>query len=454
MTDTTPPRRRPWRLIALLVVVLVGVPTAYAVAAPATDNLASQTCKSLYDPASSAYTDCMALATDTAAGSSVPGGSAPPKKIEVNTIEGTTPDTPTRSNSGDDATAPDPAPSPPPSTAPTPPMTTASPATTPAPTPIPTMTAPTTAPPTPTATPSPPPPTPTAHDPLSQAIDRARRPDLNLRIWLDADLTTIWQNGPDQLKATVDRLAQQAAKPGVAGVKIAYDLGLRNFTSTKQIQRFVTETSGALRAALPAGRQIAIDVPAPPELGCGTSQPCQQALRTKYPLLTLAHVESYVLTGAVDVVNVSSGLFSSDYKQWKIPLERALTQQWLRLRARGWDTRVHLGAREIGLAHRDATSKVSKAAAEAAVTARVDQPLRTGGVRSVVLWTHRQTWDGATWRLTDTGLNPNNVWNALIRRKALGRIAITYNPHEPEKTIDEDLQVLSQVATEVYLHAQ
>ncbi|MFI7049095.1 hypothetical protein [Streptosporangium sandarakinum] len=536
-TASPPSRKRPWRAITLIAVVLVTVWSGFAIAD--TEQVpASQACTSLYKPGTSEYAAC-AAAMDNVVISSTSLARVPPPsptKVTVNTVDGfsagsdTTPptsvdlDSPSGA-SGDrriycvdpdggatlisfarrstcprtitctaeastggwrcvdqhgdlveppaalcqhsadhgclstNSTTAEQTSSPPPTTAPDPGLT--PPSLTPAP--------PTT--PTPSATTSTPAPTSTttssapADDSLGQAIDQAHR--RGLRIWLEADLTTTWleatrRGNSEQFKAAVDQLAQQAAKPGVAGIKIAYDLGIRNFSSAEEIQRFVAETSAALRAALrtavPEGRrQLAIDVVVP-ELGCGANTACQKGLQAKYPLLTLERVEKYVLTGGVDVVNISSGLFATDYQTYKIPLERALTNQWVRLRMRGWDTRVLLGAREIGLAHRGDTptkgTKETTKAAEAAVAARVDQPVNTGGVRSVVLWTHRQTWDGATWRLTDAGLAPNPVWNSLTRRKNLGRIAIAFNPHDPEKSITEDLEVIGQVATEVYLYAQ
>ncbi|MEU9835592.1 hypothetical protein AB0D67_29000 [Streptosporangium sp. NPDC048047] len=536
-TASPPPRKRPWRAITLIAVVLVTAWSGFAIAD--TEQVpASQACTSLYKPGTSEYAAC-AAAMDTPVSVSTSMTRVPlpsPTKVAVNTVDGFSPgsdtapppsadlDSPSGArgdkriycvgpNGGatlisserrstcprtitctaDDSTSgwrcvdqhgdlveppaalcqrstgydclstssttAEQASSPPPTTVPDPELI--RPSLTPTSSTIPT---PNTTASAPAATPTTTSPAP-ADDSLSQAIGQAHR--RGLRIWLEADLTTTWleaarRGNTEQFKAAVDQLAQQAAKPGVAGIKIAYDLGIRNFDSAEEIQRFVAETSAALRAALrtavPEGRrQLAVDVVVP-ELGCGANTTCQKGLQAKYPLLTLERVEKYVLTGGVDVVNISSGLFATDYQTYKIPLERALTNQWVRLRMRGWDTRVLLGAREIGLAHRgDTPTKVTREitkAADAAAAARVDQPVNTGGVRSVVLWTHRQTWDGATWRLTDAGLAPNPIWNSLTRRKNLGRIAIAFNPHDPEKSIAEDLEVIGQVATEVYLYAQ
>ncbi|WP_189163230.1 hypothetical protein, partial [Sphaerisporangium melleum] len=189
-----------------------------------------------------------------------------------------------------------------------------------------------------------------------------------------------------------------------------------------------------------------------PEMGCGANEPCQAALRGKYPLITRANVEKYVLTGDVDHVNVSSGLFSSEYATYKITPDKALRNQWIGVRARGWDTRVHVGAREVGLAHSGA-NKLTAAQAEAAAKLRVDLPLQAG-VQTVMLWTHRQEWDGATWRLLDQGLATNTMWKALQARKGLGRLSVTFDASDPEKGITQDLNKLAEVFDEVYIHSQ
>ncbi|SDI05788.1 hypothetical protein SAMN05421505_13223 [Sinosporangium album] len=309
--------------------------------------------------------------------------------------------------------------------------------------------------PRPTASPSPSPsrvPLPEPGDVIGEALKEADA--LGLRIWLETDLVASWQAGRAQLKAAAARLAKHAARPGVFGVKIAYDLGMRGgFTKPSQVRKFVADTSLELRAVLPAGQQIAVDVVIP-ELGCGTNKPCIQAMRTKYPLLTLANVEQYVLTGAVDAVNVSGGLFTSLYQQWKISADRATKAHWIGLRTRNWATRVpglYIGAREIGLAHAGNTSKVGRDAAEAAVKAKVDLPLRNG-VQHVVLWTWRQTWDGNTWRLMNGGIERNAVWNSLRARKALRAVGVSFNPGEVENGIADDLKAIADVASQVYIY--
>ncbi|MEV6986492.1 hypothetical protein AB0M95_35260 [Sphaerisporangium sp. NPDC051017] len=274
---------------------------------------------------------------------------------------------------------------------------------------------------------------------------------LGMRVWIESELAPAWQAGKDQFNAAVAALAAQANRPGVVGVKFAQDLGYWGFKTADDVRRFVSDSSTALRAAMPADKQLAVDVFVP-ELGCGVSQPCQAALRTQYPLITRANVEKYVLTGDVDHVNVTSGLFASEYAKWKITPDKALRNQWIAVRARTWDTRVHIGAREVGLAH-SGPAKLTAQQAEAAAKLRVDLPLQAG-VQTIMLWTHRQNWDGTTWRLLDEGLKTNTLWKALQARKALGRLAVTFNASDPEREITQDLTKLAEVFNEIYIHSQ
>ncbi|MFD8564688.1 hypothetical protein ACFV1N_46120 [Streptosporangium canum] len=295
------------------------------------------------------------------------------------------------------------------------------------------------------------------NDPAAQAIQQAQA--LGLHIWLETDLVAIWQAGADQLKAAAARLAQQANQPNVLGVKFATDLGLRGgFTDPAEVRRFVAETSAALRAVLPPGRRLAVDVVVS-ELGCGQNRQCVDAMHASFPLLKLAEVERYVLTGAVDAVNVTTPLFNpflDIYKQAGLSADRVLQQQWMALRIRSWDSRVpglYIGARELGLAHPDNKPALTGPAAETAVKARLDGPLRLG-VQHVVLWTWRQNWSGTAWRLNDAGLRANDVWDALRSRKALRRTSIVFNPRETERSVAEDLREIANIASTVYITTQ
>ncbi|MDP9850509.1 hypothetical protein J2853_009805 [Streptosporangium lutulentum] len=324
--------------------------------------------------------------------------------------------------------------------------------------PQPTSTAPT---PDPTLTPTPAPtPTPTSTatptDPVGQSVQQANA--LNMRIWLEGDLTAAWREGAASLAAAVKRLSAHAAQPGVIGVKFAHDLGLTGFPSTRagaaDLQRFLTDTIPALRAALPAGRNIVVDV-AVPELGCGRNQTCIRAMRTKYPLLTVPELEKRLL-GAVDAINVTGDLFLTDYQTWKITEQAARRNLWLELARLNWDTRgpALLGARDTSLVHNTDTSPLSAAAAKQKVTAVVDTPVQLARVNTVVLRTHRQTHDGDIWRILNADLHSNQLWEALRARRALGKIAVTFNPADVEKSIPEDLKIVAQIASTVYIFAQ
>ncbi|MEV4115980.1 hypothetical protein [Nonomuraea sp. NPDC049695] len=311
-----------------------------------------------------------------------------------------------------------------------------------------------TATPSTTTTPTPTPPPTQAidpSDPVAQALEQARAQ--GLRVWLETDLVNTWKRGPEQLKAAAERLKLFANQPGVVGVKFAYDLGLRGFTDANQIIQFVSETSQALRTALPAGRKIAIDVVIP-ELGCGTNQMCVQAMQQAYPLLTLANAEKYVLTGAIDAVNITGSLFTSQYATSKIQPGAAITNLWQRLRLLSWKTRLpglYIGSRELGLAHAGPDSKVSPADANRLAGDRIDSPLRTGADH-VILWTWKQTFNGQTWRLADQGARSNNIWNALRARKGLRALSVTYNPREPESSVAGDMKAIADIASAIYIY--
>ncbi|GAA1624476.1 hypothetical protein GCM10009733_021440 [Nonomuraea maheshkhaliensis] len=311
-------------------------------------------------------------------------------------------------------------------------------------------------------------PTPTiaADDPVSQAVAAAQ--ENKLRIWLESDLIGAWKAGPGSLKTAAEQLALYARQPGVVGVKFAYDLGLRGFSDADQINQFVTETSQALRAALPAGRRIAVDIVVP-ELGCGAHQACVTAMRKAYPQASLTAVERYVLSGDIDAVNVSA-VFGNQYESFKIQPAAVINNVWLRLRQLSWETRMpglDVGSREIGLAHSGDTRprpvscptadpKADECDAKAAaqlVRERVDVPLRRGA-KWVVLWTWEQTFDNQTWRLADrrqdtNGGHTNEVWKALRSRSL--RVNITYNPSEPGAAVAEDVRTIAEVASAVFL---
>ncbi|MFI7643418.1 hypothetical protein [Nonomuraea sp. NPDC049400] len=314
----------------------------------------------------------------------------------------------------------------------------------------------------PTATPSSSPsPTIAADEPVRQALLQAKQ--RNLRVWLESDLVNAWKAGPSQLKAAAERLKLYANQPGVVGVKFAYDLGLRGFNTADEIARFVSETSQVLRATIPAGRRLAVDVVIS-ELGCGFHQACVAAMRKAHPLLTRAVVERFVLSGDIDAVNVSPVPFGKEYEPFKIQPADAINNVWTQLRLLAWKTKMpglFIGSREIGLAHDGETSPLKTAEncreseqpcidAKKLVRERVDTPLDRGADH-IVLWTWKQSFNGQTWRLTDSGGRSNAVWDALRTRRNLLRVSVAYNPREPETNVADDVQRIGEVASAIFI---
>ncbi|MFC7650620.1 hypothetical protein ACFQX6_67405 [Streptosporangium lutulentum] len=271
-------------LITIVVAVLICVPTGIAIAAPApADPAVEQACSNRYDEESLGYQACLQAATE----------SPPATTTLITAIDGYQPDTPpaasddstvvqycdtgngtyrtgaadcprpitctrqadtgkyqcldptgipinppgdicerspayvctyTSSLTSEQLTAGQSAPLPTDLPSPPPAATTSQSAA-----PQPTSTAPT---PDPTLTPTPAPtPTPTSTatptDPVGQSVQQANA--LNMRIWLEGDLTAAWREGAASLAAAVKRLSAHAAQPGVIGVKFAHDLGLTGF---------------------------------------------------------------------------------------------------------------------------------------------------------------------------------------------------------------------------------
>ncbi|WP_431921548.1 hypothetical protein [Nonomuraea jabiensis] len=323
-------------------------------------------------------------------------------------------------------------------------------------------------------------------DPVGQALTEARTH--GLRIWLESDLVKAWrerrdeqaacdteeqdkEDGCDALRAAAKRLALYARKPGVAGVKIAFDLGLRDdFAGPDEIVRFVTETSQILRPLLSSRQRIAIDVVIP-ELGCGSNEACRKAMRRDHPLITLANVEKYVLNGRIDAVNVSTGIPTKDYTdRYKIQTSTVINNVWTTIRRRGWKSKnpdLYIGAREIALAHSQARNRLTPDQAASLLKEFIDTPLGGGepgttnrmlpaAVDHVVLWTWRQQFIGRDgrkriWRLTDAGGKTNAIWAALSKRKELRPVGIAYNPREFESSVPDDVADIAEVASSIFV---
>lgn len=261
--------------------------------------------------------------------------------------------------------------------------------------------------------------------------------------WVETDLLAAWLKGPSRYEAVLSTVTQLADRPGVAGVKVADELGYGDGTDPATALAFLKATTAALHTRLP-GRKVLIDVIVP-ELGClgwqrdaasGTvSTPagvggteaintvrssrteCSAREVSKNPAASLSAVSSYVAEGGVDVVDLSPGLRSSaEYAAWGTTRDAAMTAVWDEA-SRRWGGTVRLQARKA-LAH---PGRYPGTAADAAADVRtfVDIPL-AHGAKAVDIWTWSQSYKGGTYTITDPGLQPNPLVEALRARRDRG----------------------------------
>lgn len=290
------------------------------------------------------------------------------------------------------------------------------------------------------------------------AVDAAHRHGLG--VWLETDLVKRWLQGPSALAAAVAQLATLGRRPGVVGVKIADELDYRDGLGDDpaQVQRFLDDAAAAVRRSLP-GTRILVDLVVP-QLGCApgvaavapTSQTCAAAAAQRHPALTLDHVGAYLASGDVDVADISTDLFTdATYASWGIDRARAQRAAWQEVARRGWQRHVTLQGRKA-LAHPGAYQGGSTQAADD-LHVFVDIPLSTGAT-AVDVWTWRQTYQGQVVRLLDPGLGDNALWAGLRQRRAAGAVLFThFTPSSLEVGLDADLDVLSQVFTDVFVAA-
>ena len=281
----------------------------------------------------------------------------------------------------------------------------------------------------------------------------------HLRVWIEADMVKRWEEGSASFQAAVNRVAALARLPGVAGIKVADELGYDDgMDSAAKIRRFLSDTARALHAAAPH-KLILVDMVVP-QLGClpGPQQAapaaaaCAAAADAHYPELALPEIDGYLRMHAIDVLDLSTGLLSdSTYASWGTTSDAAQTAAWHEVSRRGWPRLVQLQARKA-LAH---PGSYHAAPAEAADDVRlfVDIPL-AHGARAVDIWTWHQEYDGAMYQLMNPGLRPNALWNQLEQQRQAGHVLFTHmSPHSVESRLDRDLAKIATVFTDVFLPA-
>ncbi len=292
------------------------------------------------------------------------------------------------------------------------------------------------------------------------AVDAAAQ--RGLQVWLEGDLARRWLEGSARFDEGVTRLAALAARPGVAGVKLADELGYGDGYAhdPARLRGFLDAAAAALHTAAP-GKKLLADLLVP-ELGCAPGATgararvagavCRAEARRKYPALTVERVDGYLASGDLDVVNLSTGLLDdSTYRGWGLTRDAAQRLAWAEAKRRGWASRVRLQARKA-LAF-PGRYPGGPAAAAADLRTFVDLP-RQEGAAAVDIWTWRQTYKGEIVRLLDPGNAGNPLWEGLRARRAAGAVLFThFTPSSTERGLAGDLDELAQVFTGVYTAA-
>ena len=291
----------------------------------------------------------------------------------------------------------------------------------------------------------------------SAAVDAAHH--RGLRVWIETDLRKRWFAGPKSFDQGVRRVGELARRPGVVGVKVVDELGYSDGLRTQaEVSAFLHASATALRKAAP-GKLILVDMIVP-ELGCmpGQQPPlrwatiCAARARGAYPQLSLPAVDSYVASGDIDALDLSTSILPDrTYVGWGSDETTAQRLAWQEVERRGWGRRVVLHARRA-LAHAGSYQETT-AATDAELRTFVDVPL-AAGAQAISVWTWHQEYEGQVRRLLDPGLRPNALWLALRERRAAGAVLFThFTPSSVEVGLDADLAALASVFTDVFIAA-
>ncbi len=328
--------------------------------------------------------------------------------------------------------------------------------------------------------------------PVPVSTDEPRQPYLELadsvvahgaQAWVEADLVKAWLEGPDRYRHVLDIVVAFASRPGIAGVKIADELGYGDGLDAAKALAFLKQTTAALHARLP-GRRVLADIVVP-EFGCldwqhgsdapstsppSTSPPstsasgatagaattpsstasvvasqrtCAQVQRAKYPGATLAAVDAEIAHGGLDVVDLSAGLREDgQYVAWGTTRDVAMAAIWDEA-SRRWSGEVTLQARKA-LAHPGRYTG-SAQTAERDVHTFVDIPL-AHGAKAVDIWTWSQPYKGGTYQLTDPGITDNPLIAALRSRRAKGAHLWTHmSPSSLQRGVGPDVTAATAI---------
>ena len=250
-----------------------------------------------------------------------------------------------------------------------------------------------------------------------------------------------------------------ANQPGVAGIKIADELGYNDgMNSASKITKFLSAAAQALHAAAP-GKLILVDMVVP-QLGClpghqmigSPAAACASREQAAYPQLTLPDVDGYLRMQAIDVLDLSTYLLPDDtYRAWGTTADAAQTAAWQEVNKRGWAGLVRLQARKA-LAH-PGTYRGTSAKSAANLQTYVSIPL-AHDAHAVDIWTWNQHYEGQEYRLMNPGMQPNPLWIQLRRLRQSGTVLFThFSPHSVISGVQSDLAKIATVFTDVFLPA-
>lgn len=270
-----------------------------------------------------------------------------------------------------------------------------------------------------------------------------------LRVWIDAELADEFKSGT--LADAVKKVAALAVQPGVVGIRFTSQIGYNGvLTTAEEMDKFVAETSAALRKAAP-GKKIAVHTVVP-VLGCGAEEACKTEITKKYPLLDPDKIGAWLTGGLVDQLALDDGHMATEYATWKIDAAEAQRNQWIQVRARAWDAYAQISA-EDAVFTAPGASQLNAEQATQTITDRVAVPLQSDAAESVTLWTRWQDpAKGTVNRVLGEKLADNATWEQLRKLSAVkARLATIYDPATPEVDMAADLKKLSEVFGQVYV---
>ncbi|TDD29592.1 hypothetical protein E1286_46390 [Nonomuraea terrae] len=286
--------------------------------------------------------------------------------------------------------------------------------------------------------------------PAGQATQQAVA-ETTMRVWIDTELADDYQAGK-LAEAAKKVAALAAAQPGVVGVRFTSQLGYNQaFATAEELEKFVAETTAALRAALP-GKKLAAHTVVP-ILGCGADEACQAEMTKKYPLLDPERIGAWLARGYIDQLTLDTGHTATEYAAWRIDAAQAQRNQWIQVGARAWDAYAQISAEDASFAS-VGSAQLTEEQATQAIADRIATPLQSEAAETVTLWSRWQNDQGQVSRVYGEQWGPNATWDQLKKLSSIRpRLATLYDPAHPEVDVATDLKNLSEVFGQVYLHA-